>query len=44
MTMTQPRVPPELLVAEDQLAQAFDAGRRAGLATAAMALSLVSFL
>ena len=42
--MTQPRVPPEPLVAEAQLAQAFDAGRRAGLATAAMALSLVSFL
>src|SRR5438874_7368674 len=44
MTMSQPRVPPEPLVAEDQLAQAFDAGRRAGLATAAMALSLVCFL
>jgi len=44
MNMTQPRVPPEPLVAEAQLAQAFDAGRRAGLATAAMALSLVSFL
>jgi hypothetical protein len=44
MTMMQPHVPPEPLVAEDQLAQAFDSGRRAGLATAAMALSLVSFL
>ena len=41
--MTQPRVPLEPSAAEDQLAQAFDAGRRAGLATAAMALSLVAF-
>ena len=41
--MMQPRDPPEPVVAEDQLAQAFDAGRRAGLATAAMALSLVAF-
>ena len=31
-------------VSENQLTQAFDAGRRAGLATAAMALSLVAFL
>jgi hypothetical protein len=30
-------------VPEDQFAQAFDAGRRAGLATAAMMLSLVCF-
>jgi hypothetical protein len=44
MIMTQPRELPEPLVAEDQLAQAFEDGRRAGLATAAMALSLVSFL
>ena len=30
-------------VSEDQIAQAFDAGRKAGLAMAAMALSLVCF-
>ena len=42
--MAQLRVPTEPSVADDPLAQAFDAGRRAGLATAAMALSLVAFL
>jgi hypothetical protein len=43
MIMTQPHVPPEPSMAEDPLAQAFEAGRRAGLATAAMALSVVAF-
>jgi hypothetical protein len=43
MIMTQPRELPEPSVTEDPLAQAFEAGRRAGLATAAMALSLVAF-
>src|SRR5437588_749149 len=44
MIMAQPLVPPEPSVAQDPLAQAFEDGRRAGLATAAMALSLVAFL
>jgi hypothetical protein len=41
--MTTARVPSEPSVAEDPVAEAFEAGRRAGLATAAMALSLVAF-
>jgi hypothetical protein len=44
MTMAQTSVSPEPSVAEVHLAQAFDAGRRAGLATAALAMSLVAFL
>ena len=42
--MMQPPDLPEPTVLEDAHAQAFEAGRRAGLATAAMALSLVAFL
>jgi hypothetical protein len=43
MIMTTQRIPSETTVEVDQVAQAFDAGRRAGLATAALALSLVAF-
>jgi hypothetical protein len=43
MVMAQSPGRREPSVSEDQFAQAFDAGRRAGLATAAMALSLVAF-
>ena len=41
--MAEPIVPREPSVTEDQLAQAFDTGRRAGMATAALALSFVAF-
>ena len=41
--MTEPHVPPDPSVTDAQLAEAFDAGRRAGLAMAALALSLVAF-
>jgi hypothetical protein len=41
--MTTARVPSVPSVAEDAVAEAFEAGRRAGLATAALALSLVAF-
>lgn len=41
--MTQPLYPPEPSGIEIANAQAFADGRRAGLATAALALSLVSF-
>lgn len=41
--MAEPLVPREPAANQDQLAQAFDAGRRAGLATAALALSIVAF-
>src|SRR5687768_2999709 len=42
--MVQPLVPQNVSAVQDPVAQAFAAGRRAGLATAAMALSLVAFL
>ena len=41
--MTQPCVQPDPSVTDAQLNEAFDAGRRAGLAMAALALSLVAF-
>lgn len=41
--MTTARIPSEPSVAEDPVAAAFEDGRRAGLAAAAMALSLVAF-
>jgi hypothetical protein len=44
MIVTRTHVPPEPSAAEDLLARAFEDGRRAGLATAAMTLSLVAFL
>jgi hypothetical protein len=43
MTMMQLPVSHESTVAKDQLVQAFEDGRRAGLATAALALSVVAF-
>jgi len=43
MNMAQPCVPPEPSVVEDPVSQAFEDGRRAGLATAAMVLSVVAF-
>ena len=42
--MTQPRDTVERSATEESLAQAFEAGRRAGLATAAVALSLIAFV
>jgi hypothetical protein len=44
MIMTQPVSPNELSSAQNPLAQAFEDGRRAGLATAALAVSLIAFL
>ena len=41
--MTEPSVQPDPSVTDAQLNEAFDAGRRAGLAMAALALSLVAF-
>ena len=41
--MTKAHILAEPSMAEDPVAEAFEAGRRAGLATAAMALSLVAF-
>ena len=41
--MSNTRIETESLAADDNVAKAFDAGRRAGLATAALALSLVAF-
>ena len=41
--MAEPHVQSAPSVSEEQLAQAFDDGRRAGLATAALALSIVAF-
>jgi hypothetical protein len=41
--MVQPLVPHEPSAAQDPLVRAFEDGRRAGLATAAIALSVVAF-
>jgi len=43
ITVVQPAIQSGSSAAQDRLARAFDDGRRAGLATAAMALSLVAF-
>jgi hypothetical protein len=44
MIMAQPGIPREPLAAPDPLTRAFEDGRRAGLATAALAVSVVAFL
>jgi hypothetical protein len=42
--MLQPGIPHETSVAQDPLIRAFEDGRRAGLATAAIAVSVIAFL
>jgi hypothetical protein len=42
--MTHPLVTPDQTAKDAQIAEAFDAGRRAGLATAALALSVVAYV